>query len=239
MACIGKMAFCAGACLALAPLWANAEGKRPVVVELYTSQGCSSCPPADGLMNELAEADGVVALALHVDYWDYIGWKDTFASPAHTARQKAYARAAGEKMVYTPQMIINGTERIVGVDAAGLAALLKAADAGADDSGPSLTLTRTGGRVAIHADPAPGVVPGSIVQIVSYVPRIAVQIDRGENAGRTITYSNVVTRWQNAGSWDGARPLDLVVEASADMGVAVLLQAPGPGPVLAAVAQDH
>jgi hypothetical protein len=86
---------------------------RPVLVELFTSQGCSSCPPADALLHKLARRDDVVALALHVDYWDYIGWKDTFAKAAHSARQRAYAREAGRRMVYTPQMIINGADHVV------------------------------------------------------------------------------------------------------------------------------
>jgi len=91
---------------------ANADG--PVVVELFTSQGCSSCPPADKILGELAKRDDVIALSLHVDYWDYLGWKDDFASPAHTARQQGYATALGERMMFTPQMIIGGTDSVVG-----------------------------------------------------------------------------------------------------------------------------
>lgn len=91
--------------------------REPVVVELYTSQGCSSCPPADALLHELAARDDVLPLALHVDYWDYIGWKDKFARREHTRRQKGYARAGGRRMIYTPQMIIMGQEDVVGADA--------------------------------------------------------------------------------------------------------------------------
>ena len=87
---------------------------RPVLVELFTSQGCSSCPPADAFLHELAKRDDVIALALHVDYWDYIGWKDSFAKPEYTARQRAYAKVSNRRMVYTPQMIINGTDHVVG-----------------------------------------------------------------------------------------------------------------------------
>ena len=86
---------------------------QPVVVELFTSQGCSSCPPADALLHELAARDDVVALAMHVDYWDYIGWKDVFGNPAHSARQRAYAKAGNRRMVYTPQMIVNGENRLL------------------------------------------------------------------------------------------------------------------------------
>lgn len=235
MSGLRKLAFCLGALAAMTAGQAGAEGARsPVVVELYTSQGCSACPPADALMNELAGEDGVIALALHVDYWDYIGWKDTFANPAHTQRQKAYARAAGEKMVYTPQMVVNGRERIVGVDAAGLARILKAEGEG---SGPALAMTRAGTRIKVRAEPAT-IPPGSVVQVVRYIPLASVQIERGENAGRTILYSNVVTSWQAVAEWDGRSPLDLVTDVPAEMGVAVLLQAPGPGPILAAVARE-
>ena len=97
--------------LALAPL----EGARAdVVVELYTSQGCSSCPPADALLEQLAARDDVIALSLHVDYWDYLGWQDAFANPAFTKRQRGYAARAGSSMIYTPQMVIGGRDHIVG-----------------------------------------------------------------------------------------------------------------------------
>ena len=97
--------------LLVAPAWAE---NAPVVVELYTSQGCSSCPPADVLFHEIADRDDVIALALHVDYWDYIGWKDEFAHPSHADRQRAYATVAGRRSIYTPEMIVNGETDIVG-----------------------------------------------------------------------------------------------------------------------------
>ena len=99
---------------AFAAISVPATAQSPVVVELFTSQGCSSCPPADKLMHELAKRDDVIALALHVDYWDYIGWKDVFAQPEFTARQRAYARLGNRKMIYTPQMVINGRDHVVG-----------------------------------------------------------------------------------------------------------------------------
>ena len=102
------------AVLVFAATAGSAQDKPVVVVELFTSQGCSSCPPADALLDRLSSRNNVLALSLHVDYWDYIGWKDKFASPAHTARQQAYARAAGRRSVYTPQMIINGLDDVAG-----------------------------------------------------------------------------------------------------------------------------
>ncbi len=228
------LGLCAG--LGLLPVAGSADGTRPVVIELYTSQGCSACPPADALLNDLATRDDVIALALHVDYWDYIGWKDTFAVPAFAARQKAYARAAGKRMVFTPQMVVNGTERIVGVDAVGLAELLKA-DAGRPAI--DLHITRSGDSLAVLAAGGAPVPAGSVVQVVQYIPQATVEVARGENAGRTITYSNIVASWQEVAVWDGREPLDLILQVQGDMGVAVLVQAPGPGPILAAAAQER
>ncbi|HQY42897.1 MAG TPA: DUF1223 domain-containing protein [Paracoccaceae bacterium] len=217
----------------LTPVCGFADDVRPTVIELYTSQGCSSCPPADALLMELATRDDVVALALHVDYWDYIGWKDTFADPIYSKRQKAYARARGEKMVYTPQIVVNGTRTLVGVDATGLAALLRT-----DTSRAliELDIERSGDSLSVRAAGDGAVPAGSFVQLVRYIPQATVQIERGENAGRSITYSNVVTSWQQVVVWDGTEPLDLTLNVPGDLGVAVLIQAPGPGQMVAAAA---
>lgn len=221
--------------LMLTPVCGFADDVRPTVIELYTSQGCSSCPPADALLMELATRDDVVALALHVDYWDYIGWRDTFADPIYSKRQKAYARARGEKMVYTPQIVVNGTRTIVGVDAAGLAALLKA---DANRALIDLDIQRSGDSLSVRAVGGGAVPAGSVVQLVRYIPQATVQIERGENAGRSVTYSNVVTSWQQVVVWDGTEPLDLTLNVPGDLGMAVLIQAPGPGRVIAAAALD-
>lgn len=228
------LGICAGICFL--PTAGLADGRHPVVIELFTSQGCSSCPPADALLSDLAARDDVIALALHVDYWDYIGWKDTFADAAYSGRQKAYARAVGEKMVFTPQMVINGTQRIVGVDAVGLAAHLKA-DAGRPAI--DLELVRTGDRLSVHAARGISVPEGSLVQVVQYIPQATVEIARGENAGRTITYNNIVTSWQTVRVWDGREPLDLELQVQGDQGVAVLVQAPNLGSIVAAAALER
>ena len=212
------------------PLWAQSV-ERPAVVELYTSEGCSSCPPADALLEQLAARPEVIALALHVDYWDYIGWKDTFGDARFTARQKAYARAAGEHMVYTPQMIVNGRASLVGGDGADLAEVL--APVG-DASAPDLSLSRSGDKLQIRATATAPLPAGTVVQLVRYIPSAAVAVDRGENAGRTITYTHVVQSWSVVGKWDGTAPLSLMVPAEGDQPAVVLIQAPGPGPILAA-----
>ena len=126
-----------------------AAESRPVVVELFTSQGCSSCPPADAFLHELSQRDDVIALALHVDYWDYIGWKDIFAQPAFTKRQKAYAKAGGRRSVYTPQMIIGGQDHVVGTHEENASALIQqhaAAERGEGQHGHGHGARRSAGR---------------------------------------------------------------------------------------------
>jgi hypothetical protein len=212
---------------------AMADG-QPVVVELFTSQGCSSCPPADALLAELAKRDDVLPLALHVDYWDYIGWVDSFADPAHTARQKAYAHAAGARTIYTPQMVVGGVEQLIGTRAMELGELIEAH--GARPSPVELSVARRSARVTIHAE-AKGALPAGVVmvvQLVRFKPEEAVAIARGENAGRTITYTNIVTDWREIGRWTGAAPLDLAADAPGPDRAAVILQEEGPGAILAA-----
>jgi hypothetical protein len=219
------------AALVLLPLGTVAQD-TPVVLELYTSQGCSSCPPADALLAELAAEDGVIALALHVDYWDYLGWKDSFARSAHTARQRAYAKAAGRRTIYTPEMIVQGERRIKGHDAEKVA--------GAIDSHRRLpaqatvTLTRDGDALEVHLAPAgPGAGP-SEVYLVRFIPSEEVSIEAGENAGEDIVYTNIVTDWESIGRWDGAAPAELRYEGLGEGPVAVIVQRTDMGPVLTA-----
>ncbi|MFV2052322.1 DUF1223 domain-containing protein [Aliiroseovarius sp. YM-037] len=205
---------------------------NPVVVELYTSQGCSSCPPADRLFSSLAGRDDVIPLSLHVDYWDYIGWEDTFADPAFTRRQKAYARAANKRMVYTPQMIIGGSDHIVGHEPAELSATLAAHSRQAP--AVSLNVAESNGRVRIEAGPAPQGTGNMVVQLVRYVPEQTVSIRRGENAGRDIRYTNIVTSWQVLREWNGRNALSLSAPVSGNAPAVVIIQRAGHGPILAA-----
>ena len=214
---------------------ARAEG--PVVVELFTSQGCSACPAADRMLAKLAGHEDVLALALHVDYWDYIGWEDVFADPAYTQRQKAYAHAAGERMIYTPQMVVQGEARVVGTSPA---ELMEAIGAHVGGGGAvSLEARREGGSIRVSAQAASGGAgepfdPPLVVQLVRYEPHRTVAITRGENAGHTLDYANVVTSWEAVGRWDGRAPLALDLDAPGDAPAAVLLQEPGPGAIHAA-----
>lgn len=223
--------------LQAAVIWALALGGaaqagEPVVIELYTSQGCSSCPPADKLLGELVGRDDVLPLALHVDYWDYIGWKDEFARPQHTKRQKGYARAAGQRSIYTPQMIVGGRDHVVGYKP------MKLADAIArhkERTAPlELRVNRSGGKLKVWARPTGRLPRDMKVQLVRYRPSATVAIKRGENAGKTITYHNIVTDWRTVADWDGRDELNLALDVPGSDKVAVLVQADGYGPILAA-----
>jgi hypothetical protein len=173
----------AGAVIIAAPPAARAG--ELTVVELFTSQGCSSCPPADALLTELAHKDGVLALSLHVDYWDYIGWKDPFASAAATQRQRDYARPFGLGYVYTPQMVIQGRRQMTGSDRRGVL----------EGIARETALPRLKVEIAGDAGSATAVLPAhdgaeaSVLWAVAFDYAHATRIERGENGGRTLTYS--------------------------------------------------
>ncbi|MDP5215872.1 DUF1223 domain-containing protein [Ruegeria sp. 2205SS24-7] len=212
-------------------------GENPVVVELYTSQGCSSCPPADAMMHKLAKRDDVIGLALHVDYWDYIGWKDEYADPAHTKRQQGYARSGGRTMIYTPQMIVAGQEDVVGAREGELMGLIEAHRAAPDTA--MVTATREGDAVSISVAPYEGAAQGTyMVQLVRYTPMKHASIRRGELAGHELDYANVVESWDQVGQWDGAGPVELNAALAGDLPAVVLVQAAGHGPIVAATRVD-
>lgn len=214
----------------------QAVADRPVVIELFTSQGCSSCPPADALLGELAERDDVLPLALHVDYWDYIGWKDEFADPGHAERQRGYSRAAGMRTIYTPQMVVSGQDHVVGYKP------MKVADLIAKHREvPAVAIvdaTRTGDAVSVSVAPS-GDGPGqSFVVLVTYQPKETVAIRRGENAGRTYTYHNIVSDMAVLGLWDGQSTFDKTVNVPADGSYAVIVQTGEAGAIIAAARVD-
>ncbi|NOD77358.1 thioredoxin family protein [Ruegeria sp. HKCCD4332] len=205
----------------------------PVVVELFTSQGCSSCPPADRLMHELAKRDDVIGLALHVDYWDYIGWKDEYADPDHTTRQRAYAREGGRSMIYTPQMVINGQHDIVGAQSRELDRLINAHLKAVPEA--SVSATRTADEVTVEVMPVE-LPEGETydIRVVQYSPMRHASIRRGELAGHDLDYANVVETWQIAGQWDGVAPQTFSAQLGSDLPAVVLVQRAGHGPVVAA-----
>jgi len=220
----------AGLWLGVAPLQAE---ERPVVVELFTAQGCSACPPADAFLAQLAARDDVLALSLHVDYWDYIGWEDTFATPAHSARQRGYAAAAGRKMVYTPQIIVNGTEHAVGTRFREVIDLIDThrADAG---SGVSVQLRRKDGLVRLEAQATRPYETPLAVLLARYIPEATVSVARGENAGRVLTYTNVVTELTEIATLTSETRLVLEFDWPRDTPLAVLVQQRDHGPIEAA-----
>jgi len=204
----------------------------PVVVELYTSQGCSSCPPADELLHSLAARSDVIALALHVDYWDYIGWADIFAQPAFTRRQQNYATVAGVHTIYTPQMIIGGKDHVIGTKPMDVAdAIQSHRDV---PTGAQIFVQRSGNRLQITGQTTRPLPNGTIVQVVRYTPEQTVDIQRGENQGRSISYANIVTEWRSVGEWNGSGDLDLTVNVTGSSPIVVIVQEAGPGTIFAA-----
>jgi hypothetical protein len=209
-------------CLLASLLAANAAAAetRPIVVELFTSQSCSSCPPADALLGELARRQDVVALGFHISYWNDLGWKDPLSSPRWTDRQRAYAGWLGTGQVYTPQLVLDGVRDIVGSDRATvLGALAKARP-------------RAIAPTAFAADRrsvtiGPAATPGAAgtVLLVRFAERRTTHVDAGENARRTLEDSNGVESLETLGSWDGTEAKFAVEPPAAGSGVAVLVQA--------------
>ncbi len=177
-------------------------GDSPVVVELFTSQGCSSCPPAEKLLGELARRDDVVALEFHVDYWDYIGWVDPFAQPAFDDRQEGYVRSLRKPYKYTPQMVINGAVDAVGSHRNRVEKAIKLAKAKAAGSGPDVMLRREGDTLEVMIGGAKGSGDYDII-LVTYDHMHATFVARGENGGRKLINSNVVRAYEMIGEWNG------------------------------------
>ena len=179
-----------------------AAGEPRAVLELFTSQGCSSCPPADKLIGELAKDSSIVALTLPVDYWDYLGWKDTFALHGHTKRQRAYADVRGDREVYTPQVVVNGMMHVLGSDKAAIEKAITNTRSTAAPLTVPVTMTVTNGKLTVNVPAANGQRSGE-VWLCPYASKAQVTIERGENSGRTFTYYNVVRRWVKLGDWKG------------------------------------
>ena len=223
-----------GLAILLSAVSANAEPVKGVV-ELFTSQSCSSCPPADKLFGELVEKDGVIGLAWHVDYWNYLDWKDTFSSDEATKRQYAYAKAFGSKQVYTPQFVLNGREPVQSETVQ--ASLEKASET---SSLPVTILASTGkDRLIVNAGPGSG--EANLI-IVQYDDEETVAVAQGENAGKTVTNHYAVTGIHTVGMWSGkAMQVDLPFREympEKGRGCAVLLQRMGadstPGEIIGA-----
>ncbi len=213
------------------------SARAETLVELFTSQGCSSCPPADAFVGELAARDDIIALSMHVNYWDYIGWRDPFASEETTARQRRYGRRLARGMVYTPQMVIDGTLDAVGSDRAAVDRAIATSKAA--------SRLRLAVAIAVAEDDGLVVsVPGArfdgaaTVWLARYDAEHVTAVGRGENTGRTLRNVNVVRDLRKIGTWTG-QPLEIRVPASVLTageggrdGCVIIVQADGFGPVL-------
>jgi hypothetical protein len=204
---------------------AAAQEKPRAVIELFTSQGCSSCPPADKLMLEMAKDPSLIVLSLPVDYWDYLGWKDTLAHSAFTYRQKAYSAVRGDRQVYTPQVVVNGAAHAVGSDRAAIDKAILATKQQASVLSVDIRIEKADGTLKVVLPASSGAY--GQVWVLPMVKERAVQIGRGENTGRSVTYANVVRGVTRVGSWDGvAQTIAIPAEAvpAESEGLVVLLQ---------------
>ncbi|MFT3987936.1 DUF1223 domain-containing protein [Aestuariivirga sp.] len=210
-----------------------AAAENSVVVELFTSQGCSSCPPADAFLGELAKQPHVVALSYHVDYWDYLGWKDTLGKPEFSQRQYDYAHARGDMDVYTPQMIVNGSDHLVGSDRAKAAGAIESAA----KSGHIMPLTLSEKDMELIVDIGAGSSKGeTTLWVLPVVAEETVKILKGEIAGQDISYVNIVRAAIPAGMWNGeAKTVALPKESvmvDGSTGCVALLQQGKVGPIV-------
>ena len=234
----------------LTPARAAMMAEPVVVVELFTSQGCSSCPPANEFLGELAERKGLLALSYHVDYWNYMGWKDPFSSAQMTQRQRAYLPNLGQRYVFTPQMVIDGTAQGEGASRSKIEALLvearkdidkklviKVARGGINEVKVGLPARRMMEKKPADAPPAP-MMKAATLWLVAYDTKHATEVLKGENSGRTINSYNVVRSIKPAATWQG-KPMDVVLNLAEEIAAgyqncAVLLQSGDGGRILAA-----
>jgi hypothetical protein len=190
------------ACLLVASCALACASEPRALLELFTSQGCSSCPPADKLLGDFANDPSIVALSVPIDYWDYLGWKDTLALPGHSVRQRAYARVRGDREVYTPQMVVNGVVHVVGSDRAAIDRAITQTDRNPAVMSANVLVSIGGNNLNVKVSPDKEHLGGE-VWLCPLSKAVPIAIGRGENTGRTITYHNVVRRWVKLGDWAG------------------------------------
>lgn len=215
---------------------AAAQEATPVVVELYTSQGCSSCPPADAFFGELAKQPGIIALGFHVDYWNYLGWADPFANKKFTYRQKEYAMTFRQTGVYTPQIVINARRGEVGSDKRAVTAAI--AEARKVKPAASVLLEKLGGTRLRATVSAAAEAKGADIWVALFDRRVTTKILRGENEGKTLANHHVVREWRKLGEFSGEK-MELALTAAGEKGekrggAAVIVQQPKAGAILGA-----
>ncbi|MET0278192.1 MAG: DUF1223 domain-containing protein [Pseudorhodoplanes sp.] len=201
--------FSSRLCIALAalsialPVATEARADPRVLVELFTSQGCSSCPAADKLLGELAKDPSILTMSLSVDYWDYLGWKDTLALPGHARRQRAYAGSRGDRAVYTPQVVINGVSHVLGSDKGAIERAVKSVRSSGQHTPLAVQATVADGSIHVDVPAAKNSGHSGEVWLCPISKEVPVQVQRGENKGQTLTYTNVVRGWVKLGEWNG------------------------------------
>ena len=209
---------------------------RPVVYELFTSEGCSSCPPAELIVNELAQRADVLALSYHVDYWDQLGWPDRYSLTEATERQRGYARALRQSSIYTPEAVVDGSLDLVGSQRVAVTRAIAG-----ERIGVATSLSLQAGIIHIHVGDGPIRSSVADVLLVGYLRRAVTDVGRGENSGRRLTESNIVRVLRPLGPWNGA-PRDYQLEVASlpdeTTDVAVLIQSAGQGAILGAVRQS-
>jgi hypothetical protein len=215
-----------GACAVVAwAIPAAAQSHPRAVVELFTSQGCSSCPPADKIIGELAKDPSVIALSMPIDYWDYLGWKDTLADSRFSARQKAYSGMRGDRDVYTPQAVVNGGTQVIGSDLEGIEGAIKDTGKTAAVMSVPVSMTVSGKQVEVSVAASDKAAEShGEVWICSVAKAVPITVGRGENKGRELTYYNVVRSWLKVGDWNGTAaswtvPLENVTRDGVDAAV--------------------
>ena len=186
----------------MTPLPASA-GEPRAVIELFTSQGCSSCPAADKVLGELSRDPTLVTLSLPVDYWDYLGWKDTLALHGHSNRERAYADTRGDREVYTPQVVVNGIMHVLGSDKAAIEQAIAQTRQSAAPLTLPVTIAVADGKVSVNVPAANGENASAEVWLCPITGKAQIAIERGENRGHTLAYTNVVRRWVKLGDWSG------------------------------------
>ena len=238
---ISRWSSALGVC-AIVAIIRPAHADPRAVVELFTSQGCSSCPPADEIIGELAKDPNVIALSMPIEYWDYLGWKDTLADSRFSARQKAYSQMRGDRDVYTPQVIVNGSAKVIGSDRAGIDSAIQNTQKAAGVMSVPVTMTLSGKHinVSVAASNAPTSSQGEI-WICSVSKAVPISIGRGENRGRQVTYYNVVRNILKVGDWNGNSgswtvPLENISRDGVDAAVVYVQDGnrEKPGPMLGA-----
>jgi hypothetical protein len=190
------------ACASVASSFAGAEPRA--VIELFTSQGCSSCPPADKLLSQFVADPSLIPISLPIDYWDYLGWKDTLADPRNSARQRAYSRMRGDRDVYTPQVVVNGSVHALGSDKEAIEAAIASSHKNGMTLSLPVTMTLADGRLLVSVPGGGDGRSAAEVWICGLVKAATVAIGRGENRGKTITYHNVARHWVKLGTWNGS-----------------------------------